>query len=134
MQGIIRALREAGLTEDAVTHWIVPANEMAGGRDTAAAIVAEVGMPAAVIAHHDGLAAGLLAGFRAADCSVPDDLAVVGYDGTELAEALDMTTVEQPFAETGRIAAGLLLGLLDETSRSAQQVRLTPALVIRATS
>jgi LacI family transcriptional regulator len=107
---------------------------MAGGRDTAAAIVAEVGMPAAVIAHHDGLAAGLLAGFRAADCSVPDDLAVVGYDGTELAEALDMTTVEQPFAETGRIAAGLLLGLLDETSRSAQQVRLTPALVIRATS
>jgi DNA-binding LacI/PurR family transcriptional regulator len=134
MQGIIRALREAALTEDALRHWIVPANDMAGGREVAAAIVAEVGMPAAVIAHHDGLAAGLLAGFRAADCSVPEDMAVVGYDGTELAEALEMTTVEQPFAETGRIAAGLLLGLLEETQRPAQQVRLTPTLVVRATS
>ncbi len=134
MQGMVRALREAGLTEDAVAHWIVPANDMPGGREAAAAILEEVGLPAAVVAHHDGLAAGLLAGFRAADCGVPGDIAVVGYDGTELAEALELTTVEQPFAETGRIAAGLLLGLLDETSRAVQQVRLTPTLIIRATS
>jgi DNA-binding LacI/PurR family transcriptional regulator len=30
-----------------------------------------------------------------------------------LAQALELTTVTQPFAETGRIAATLLLGLLD---------------------
>jgi LacI family transcriptional regulator len=107
---------------------------MPGGRDAAAAILEEVGTPVAVVAHHDGLAAGLLAGFRAAGCRVADDVAVVGYDGTDLSEALDMTTVEQPFAETGRIATTLLLGLLESTSRPVQQVRLTPTLRIRATS
>jgi LacI family transcriptional regulator len=134
MHGIVRALREAGLTEDALRHWIVPSNDMPGGREAAAAIVTEVGLPAAVVAHHDGLAAGLLAGFRAADCGVPEDVAVAGYDGSDLAEALELTSVGQPFAETGRIGAGLLLDLLDATSRPVQQVRLNPTLVIRATT
>jgi DNA-binding LacI/PurR family transcriptional regulator len=134
MQGIVRAVREAGLNEDALRHWIVPGNDMAGGRDAATAILTDVRLPAAVIAHHDGLAAGLVSGFRAAGRGVPGDIAVAGYDGTELAEALELTTVEQPFAETGRIAAGLLLGLLDEASRPVQQIKLTPTLVIGTTS
>jgi LacI family transcriptional regulator len=87
-----------------------------------------------VIAHHDELAAGLLAGFRAAGRRVPEDIAVAGYDGTDLAEALDLTTVAQPFADTGRIATKILLGLLDGTGGSSQHVNLTPTLLIRATS
>jgi DNA-binding LacI/PurR family transcriptional regulator len=134
MQGIVRALREAGLAEDALTHWKVPSNDMPGGREAAQAILGRVSTPAAVVAHHDGLAAGLLAGFRAAGRRVPQDIAVVGYDGSDLAEALDMTTVEQPFAETGRIGVTLLLGLLGGTSRPIQQVRLTPTLIARASS
>jgi DNA-binding LacI/PurR family transcriptional regulator len=134
MKGLARALEEGGLPDDALTHWIVPANDMPGGREAARDILRHVTLPAAVIAHHDGLAAGLLAGFRSAGCRVPEDVAVVGYDGTELSEALEMTTVEQPFAETGRIGVTLLTGLLDGASRPVQQVRLTPSLVVRATS
>jgi LacI family transcriptional regulator len=134
MHGIVRALGEAGLTEDALRHWIVPANDLPGGRDAAPAILRVADVPAAVIAHHDGLAAGLLAGFRAAGRRVPEDVAVVGYDGTDLAQALDLTTVDQPLEETGRIAAALLLGQLDGTGRPSQQVNLTPTLIVRATS
>ena len=65
---------------------------------------------------------------------VPEDIAVVGYDGTDLAEALELTTVTQPFAETGRIATRLLLELLDGPSPPSQHVNLTPTLVARATS
>ena len=65
---------------------------------------------------------------------MPEDIAVVGYDGTELSEALELTTVEQPFAETGRIAASLLLGMIGGTARPSQQVNLTPALVVRGTT
>lgn len=133
-QGIVRALREAGLAEDALTHWRVSANDIPGGRDVAGDILRQTSVPAAVVAHHDGLAAGLLLGFRAAGCRVPEDIAVVGYDGTDLSDALELTTVVQPFAETGRIAAALLLGLLDGAGRSVQQVTLAPALVVRATS
>jgi DNA-binding LacI/PurR family transcriptional regulator len=134
MKGIARALREAGLGDDALTHWIVPANDMPGGREAARDILRCATVPTAVVAHHDGLAAGLLTGFRVAGCRVPEDMAVVGYDGTDLSEALEMTTVEQPFAETGRIGVALLRGLLNGTSRPVQQVRLTPALIARATS
>jgi DNA-binding LacI/PurR family transcriptional regulator len=69
----------------------------------------------------------LLAGFRAAGRRVPNDIAVAGYDGTELSEALELTTVEQPFAETGSIATALLLDLLDGTARPTQHVDLTPS-------
>lgn len=133
-RGILRALREAGLPEDALTHWKVPANDFAGGRDAAEAILGQTNLPAAAVAHYDGLAAGLLAGFRAAGCRVPEDVAVVGYDGTDLSQALELTTVDQPFAETGRIAAALLLDLLDSAARPSQQVSLTPRLIVRATS
>lgn len=134
MHGVVRALREAGLADDALQHWTVPANDMQGGREAAQAILRCGRVPTAVVAHHDGLAAGLLAGFRAAGRRVPDDIAVVGYDGTDLSQALELTTVDQPFAETGRIAAALLLGLLDGTGRPSQHVNLNPTLIVRATS
>jgi DNA-binding LacI/PurR family transcriptional regulator len=133
-RGLIRALHEAGLGEQALRHWIATSNDMRGGREAATAILKLDEVPSAVIGHHDGLAAGLLAGLRAGGRSVPQETAVVGYDGTELAEALELTTVEQPFAETGRIAAALLLGMLDGTPRPHQHVNLTPALIARATT
>jgi DNA-binding LacI/PurR family transcriptional regulator len=133
-RGLIRALQEAGLGEQALRHWIATSNDMRGGREAAAAILKLDEVPSAVIGHHDGLAAGLLAGLRAGGRSVPQETAVVGYDGTELAEALELTTVEQPFGETGRIAAALLLDMLDGTPRPNQHVNLTPALIARATT
>jgi DNA-binding LacI/PurR family transcriptional regulator len=133
-RGLLRALREAGLGDDALAHRLAPGNDLAGGRAAAQALLARDPAPTAVIGHHDGLAAGLLRGFRAGGRRVPEDLAVVGYDGTDLSEALELTTVAQPFAETGRIAAGLLLGLLDGNGGASQHVSLKPALVVRATS
>jgi len=133
-RGLIRALAEAGLGEDSLQHWISGGNDVAAGRKAAAGILALGRVPTAVVAHHDGLAAGLLAGFRTAGCAVPEDIAVVGYDGTDLALALDLTTVGQPFTETGRIAAALLLSQLDGAGPHSQHVTLTPTLVPRATT
>jgi DNA-binding LacI/PurR family transcriptional regulator len=133
-RGLARALRAAGLPQDALRHHIAPANDLAGGRQAATAIMELDRVPTAVIAHHDGLAAGLLSGFRAAGRNVPGDIAVVGYDGTDLSEALELTTVDQPFAETGRIAARRLLSLLDGADGASQHVNLIPRLIVRATT
>ena len=40
---------------------------------------------------------------------MPGDLAVVGFDDADLARALDLTTVRQPFEESGRAGVQLLL-------------------------
>src|SRR6266702_1989380 len=82
-RGLMRAVHQAGLGDDAM-QWIITANNLASGRRAAERILQLDNVPTAVFAHQDELAAGLLAGFRAAGRHVPDDIAVVGYDGTSL--------------------------------------------------
>jgi LacI family transcriptional regulator len=64
--------------------------------------------PTAIFAHDDVLAAGVLRAARERHLTVPGDLAVVGFDDTDLARALDLTTVHQPFEESGRAGVQLL--------------------------
>ena len=59
---------------------------------------------------------------------------MVGYDDSDLAEALDLTSVHQPFAETGRIAISLLFAAMDGTAGSTQQISLKPRLAIGGTT
>jgi len=47
---------------------------------------------------------------------------------------MDITTVRQPFVESGRIACGLLLDQLTGKSRAVQHVTLPAELIIRSTA
>ncbi|RMI12890.1 LacI family transcriptional regulator [Cellulomonas triticagri] len=90
--------------------------------------------PTAVFAANDRLAAEVLA--RAADhgVRVPEDLAVVGYDNTDLAGLVRpaLTSVDQPRAAMGRAAMAQALTLLGGAA-TAHEVAV-PTLVIRASS
>lgn len=83
--------------------------------------------PTAVFASNDRTAARLLGAAADAGLAVPEDLAIVGYDDTELARLLRprLTTVSQPHAEMGRLAMEVLL------AGSVERVVLTPTLVVR---
>ena len=69
--------------------------------------------PDAVFAVSDTLAAGALRAIQQAGLRVPEDIAVVGFDGTELAEMISLTTIEQPSRDIGRKAVDLLLNKID---------------------
>ncbi|WP_217180285.1 LacI family DNA-binding transcriptional regulator [Streptomyces sp. AC495_CC817] len=86
----------------------------------------------AIVANHDQFAAAVLAGQRLRPESA--NLAVVGYDDGELAAALDLTTVRQPFEESGRTALELVLGLVSGASAAHDTVRLAPTLVARGST
>jgi DNA-binding LacI/PurR family transcriptional regulator len=90
--------------------------------------------PTAVVANHDDLAARAWHGLTAAGMSVPDDVAIVGYDDGPLATALDLTTVRQPFEESGHVALDLVLGLVAGTGAPVRRIELTPSLVRRGSS
>lgn len=90
--------------------------------------------PTAVVANHDELASRALRGLVAAGMAVPDDVAVVGYDDGPLADGLGLTTVRQPFEESGRVALELVLSLANGTAAPVRHVELMPSLVIRATT
>ena len=67
--------------------------------------------PDAVFCSNDYMAAGAMKVLRAHRLKIPDDVAIVGYDNTDLCLALDptLTTVDYQAEEVGRsLAAGLL--------------------------
>ncbi|MCA1655245.1 MAG: LacI family transcriptional regulator [Pseudonocardiaceae bacterium] len=118
--------------------------------ETAALTVAEgrragerlVGLPAArrptaAFCANDLLALGLLQTMTRQGLSVPEDLAVVGYDDIEFAEAaaVPLTSVRQPRELLGRTAARLLLEeAAGDAGHRHQQVRFRPELVVRAST
>ncbi|MBN1963254.1 MAG: LacI family DNA-binding transcriptional regulator [Anaerolineae bacterium] len=90
--------------------------------------------PDAVFAATDAMAIGAMQAIEEAGLSVPDDVAVVGFDDFTLAENADppLTTIRQPVQQTGRIAVQVLQGLLDGGGDDPQHIVLPTELVIRA--
>jgi DNA-binding LacI/PurR family transcriptional regulator len=86
----------------------------------------------AVFVASDLMAHGALRTLREAGRRVPDDVAVVGFDDTEMAQFTDppLTTVRQPIVEIGRRMAGQILRLTDG-ERVEPAVVLPTELVVR---
>jgi LacI family transcriptional regulator len=111
---------------------------VAEGRRAGERLVAlpEAERPTAAFCANDLLALGLLQAMTRLGLSVPRDLAVVGYDDIEFAEAaaVPLTSVRQPRELLGRTAARLLLEEASGEPHTHQQVRFRPELVVRAST
>ena len=95
--------------------------------------------PTAVFATCDILAAGVLQTLYRHDLRVPDDVSVVGYDGTYAPFLTPpLTTVQQPMLEIGGRAAQILIALQDESQSEAagewRRERLTTYLSVRSST
>jgi DNA-binding LacI/PurR family transcriptional regulator len=97
-------------------------------------LLGEADRPTAVFAHDDLLASGILKAAREIGLRVPDELAVVGFNDTGLAEPLGLSTVRQPFEESGEIAAQLLLEHIGAPATTRRDVTLGVSLIERETS
>lgn len=80
------------------------------GRAAAAALLADPDRPDAIVCANDEIAMGVLVEARSAGMTVPNDLAVTGWDDIPAARhvAPPLTTVRQPMLDLGRRAAQLL--------------------------
>ena len=90
--------------------------------------------PTAIFAYDDLLAGGVLRAARRRGLAVPDDLAVVGFDDSDIAQALDLTTVRARFEESGRLGVRALLDLLQDRSTGGGHTTLRVELVERGTT
>jgi LacI family transcriptional regulator len=128
-------LEAAGVAEDpdlvAFTDF-----SLGEGAKAAAAMLRHEPRPDAFFAANDVLALGVLQAVREAGLSVPEDVAVIGMDDTELAVTAwpPLSSVSLGAAERGRLAAELLLERLADTERDPQRLTVPPQLVIRASS
>jgi LacI family transcriptional regulator, repressor for deo operon, udp, cdd, tsx, nupC, and nupG len=131
-RGFREALAAAGVRFD-------PALDMeaefsvAGGEWATGELLRRGRPPTAIVAACDEMAFGAMRALRAARLRVPDDVSVIGIDDHDLAAALGLTTVAQPAAEQGRLAATTLLqSLLGRPAPPATEPLLLPTrLVVR---
>jgi DNA-binding LacI/PurR family transcriptional regulator len=90
----------------------------------------------AVFVASDLMALGALAALEAAGRSVPADVAVVGFDDSQLAHAArpPLSSVRQPIEEMGREMTRLLLQSVRHPGDPPRRVILDTSLVIRQSS
>ncbi len=89
--------------------------------------------PTAIFASSDQMALGVYEGLRQRRLRVPEDVSVVGFD--DLPEARwsspPLTTVRQPLAEMGTLAARTLLRLAAGEDTESPRVELATDLIVR---
>ena len=91
--------------------------------------------PDAVFCANDLLAVGVMQGTAIlGDIRVPQDLALIGYDDIDFAQAtvVPLSSIRQPAREIGTTAVVLLFETLD--GAPARHVRFRPELVVRAST
>jgi LacI family transcriptional regulator len=136
-RGARRAARRLGLDVDtAVAEIAVPALTDVHGERAAERLLGELAGVDAVMCANDLLALGVLRGLAARGVSVPDEMAVVGYDDVAFAAMLSpsLSSVRQPKLELGIAGAELLLEESRDPHHVHREVRFEPELVVRASS
>ncbi|HYO87020.1 MAG TPA: LacI family DNA-binding transcriptional regulator [Candidatus Limnocylindrales bacterium] len=104
-----------------------------GGFHGAAALLELPERPTAIFAANDLSALGAIDAIRARGLRIPEDISLLGFDDIPHAQIAypKLTTVRQPLAQMGRVAARLLLDQIQQPERPPRRVTLATELVIR---
>jgi LacI family transcriptional regulator len=130
--GYRKALEDAALSWD--ENLIVRGDYHAqSGMEITHSILKMNPRPTAIFALNDLMALGALRAAAEAGCSVPKELAIVGYDNLELARFTNppLTTIAQPKKEIGAQAVNLLASRISQRGRPTSRLVLPPELIVR---
>ncbi|WP_244504317.1 LacI family DNA-binding transcriptional regulator [Salibacterium halotolerans] len=136
-KGHEKAMQEAGFTVP--PEWIIKGEtdyELTYNRVTQLLTSTHEKKPTAIFSSSDLMALAAVDAAKNAGFSIPDDLAVTGYDDLFMTSSLKLTTVHVPRYEIGRQAVQMLINKINnqQSSSSSQPVVLDTSLIIRKTS
>jgi LacI family transcriptional regulator len=102
-----------------------------GGRAAAESLFNEQPRPTAILAASDRLAIGVMEAARRHGLRIPQDLALVGFDGIPATKLItpQLTTVFQQMAEKGRLAVSRLF-----KEKGPLRIKVPTKLIIRQSS
>ncbi|MDG4795936.1 LacI family DNA-binding transcriptional regulator [Micromonospora sp. WMMD1082] len=121
-RGYQEALRGAGLRPDPSLD-VESSFDIAGGTRATEELLRRGDPPTAIFAACDEMAMGALTALRDAGLQVPRDVSVIGIDDHALSGVLGLSTIAQPAAEQGRLAAQLLLDPLSGRAGEVGMIR-----------
>jgi DNA-binding LacI/PurR family transcriptional regulator len=129
-KGFMQVLAENGL------EWL-PQREVHGDftMHTAARamddLLARPNRPTAIFCESDEMAMGAMQALRRHGLKAPDDISIVGFDGHEMAEFSELTTIEQPVQLMGEMAAWSIMERLRKPNIDPPSLVLPTTLVVR---
>jgi len=131
--GFQRALSEAGIVIDPELILTCEWNRQTA-RIAAHQLLSLCPRPTAIFAASDVQAAGVLEAARALNVRIPEDLSLIGFDGIELSELLDFSTVQQPIQEMCVLGVKKLIEHIDNADKAPELIRLHTSLIERHTT
>ncbi|MCP1438961.1 LacI family transcriptional regulator [Erwinia persicina] len=132
LNGFYQAMQQAELAVP--EEYVVSGDfEFQGGYHAMNQLLALSPRPQAVFTSNDAMAVGVYHSLYQAGLSVPEDMAVIGYDDIELARYMTppLTTIHQPKDELGELAIDTLIHRFADPDASQQLLVLTPELIER---
>lgn len=98
------------------------------------AVLTEVNRPTGVVCYNDQVAFQVISIAKELGISVPDELSVVGYDDSPIANMLDvkLTTIKHPKEQMGTDAGTMILKLIEnQTNMEIEPIVYEPELICR---
>ena len=116
-EGVIAALKDAGLELRKAYDLLAPNGQMSSGALLAKELLNLPRRPTAIICFNDRQAIGVMQTLQQANIRIPEEISVAGFDEIPLAEFVypALTTYRQPIWELGQMASKVALHLLGET-------------------
>ncbi len=132
VEGYKKALEDANLVFDAALIYFCEDNPESSRVSTFQLLELQQ-KPTAIFATNDIMAIGVLRALRQCGISIPDDVALIGYDGIKLTSYTNpsLSTIAQPKKEIAQNAIRLLIERIGNSSLEPRNVILQPELIIR---
>ncbi|MBT2698971.1 LacI family DNA-binding transcriptional regulator [Bacillus sp. ISL-40] len=130
--GFQKAMQEANIKIN--PRWIfVDQHTIEDGKKVLKQILEMVDRPTAIFTGSDEVAAGIIIEAKEHSLSIPQDLAVVGFDDQPIAEILDpkLTTIRQPMDQMGEKSVEVMIELLENPLMQIKTYELPIDLIVR---
>jgi len=131
-EGLRTALEDAGRTVPD-EHVAIGDYSQESGHEIVQHWIAEASLPTALFCASDTMAMGALLALHEHEYDVPEDVAVVGFDGLPASQYTvpPLTTIRQPVYEKGKKAADMLIDEIEGSDSATTHKELEPELVVR---
>jgi GntR family transcriptional regulator of arabinose operon len=134
MQGFIRAFREHEITffPDMVITYSTEDKDKNILEQLKRFFILDT-RPTAIVCYNDQLAIRVLNIMRELEINIPEDVSIVGYDDSSLAEATEvkLTSIKHPKMDMGIEAAKWIIDTVEGNNNNSQPIIYEPELIIR---
>jgi len=133
MMGCKQAFTRLGISMDESLIWAGAFTMASGNRAAREFLDSRLPLPDAIFCFNDAMAIGMINEFHRAGISVPNDVAMAGYDNVDAASHLSLTSVACPMRLMGQLAARWAVELVTQNQKQVGH-RLQVRLVVRHSS